>query len=120
MDKILFIVPPCIRFEDFIHPKSNARFRSRNNKLFGNVLADMPIGVMSLSSYVKKHVKTTKTKLVDFNIVLNKMDDFDYENFGDFFKEVLLLRSSVFIDFMSVSVCFSNNRNEISMSVSSD
>jgi radical SAM superfamily enzyme YgiQ (UPF0313 family) len=99
MERVLFIVPPCIKFEDFISPTSNARFKEKNGKLYGNVLADMPIGVLSMSAYIKanmsaipmtSHVKEIKTELLDLNIVLNKMPDFSYNNFLDFFKQELM------------------------------
>jgi len=88
MDKILFIIPPSIRFSDFIYPTTNARLKKRKGRLYGNVLADMPIGTMSLSSYIKKHLKV-KTKLVDFNILINKVDDFKHVSFHDFFEDTL-------------------------------
>lgn len=106
MDKILFIVPPCIRFDDFVHPTSNARFKLKKDKLFGNVLADMPIGVMSLSAYVKKHAKV-ETKLVDFNVVLNKIDDFEYASFEEFFKDVLLKEKDFNPTIIGISSLFS-------------
>jgi radical SAM superfamily enzyme YgiQ (UPF0313 family) len=55
---------------------------------YGNVLTDMPLGVMSLSSYVKKN-SDTKTALIDFNVLLNKLDDFNYKSFFDFFDDVI-------------------------------
>jgi radical SAM superfamily enzyme YgiQ (UPF0313 family) len=103
MEKVLFIVPPCIRYEDFVHPTSNARFRDKNGKQFGNVLADMPIGVMSLSSYIKKHISDIETKLVDFNIVLNKLEDFTYKSFKEFFKDILKQNK----DFNPTIICIS-------------
>jgi radical SAM superfamily enzyme YgiQ (UPF0313 family) len=67
----------------------------------------MPIGVMSLSSYVKKHVKNIKTKLIDFNIVLNKMEDFEYKSFEDFFKEAILRETEYKPTMICISSLFS-------------
>jgi anaerobic magnesium-protoporphyrin IX monomethyl ester cyclase len=106
MDNILFIIPPCIRFEDFIHPKSNARIKLRSGKFYGNVLADMPIGVMSLSAYIKKQLKV-KTKLVDFNIILNKLDDFKYSSFEELFKRTLTKETKFKPTVISISCLFS-------------
>lgn len=56
--------------------------------VFGSVLADMPIGLMSMSAYVKKYAGAD-TLLVDFNVVLNKLDCFDYGSFSELYQDVL-------------------------------
>lgn len=89
MDKILFIVPPHIQFEDFISPAFNARTVIKKHGKFGNVLTDMPLGVLSLSAYLKKHVQV-ETKLIDFNVVLNKLEGFDFKSFDDYFYDYIL------------------------------
>ena len=68
MEKILFIVPPNIKYEDFINPPSNVKVaQNKNGCKFGVVITDMPLGVLSLSAYVK-NFSDARTKLVDFNI----------------------------------------------------
>ncbi|MFA6533490.1 MAG: radical SAM protein [Patescibacteria group bacterium] len=90
MDKILFIVPPSIEFDDFVKPLENVRVVKRKYSFFGSCLTDMPLGVMALSAYVKKNTKV-KTKLVDFNVELNKLDKFEFDSFeryyDNFFKK---------------------------------
>lgn len=88
MHKILFIVPPHIRFDSFINPASNATLRQKNSGSFGNVFTDMPLGIMALSAYLKKHAEV-ETSLLDFSIALNKLDRFEYSSFADFFRSVL-------------------------------
>ena len=88
MEKILFIVPPHITFEHFIKPTYNARIIQKKGGDFGRVLTDIPLGVLSLSSYVKKHA-TVETKVVDFNVVLNKLENFNFPSFADFFRDFL-------------------------------
>ncbi len=85
MDRILFIVPPHIKFEDFIHPSHNERIVIKKYGNYGSVLTDMPLGVLSLSAYVKKYA-TVRTKLIDFNIVLNKLEGFEWHSFSEFFR----------------------------------
>ncbi len=102
MEKVLFIIPPCIKLEDFLHPSSNARFKEKNGKIFGNVLADMPIGVLSLSSYIKKHTDV-ESKLLDFNIVLNKISDFNFDSFISFFQKEI----KKYKDFNPTIICIS-------------
>lgn len=88
MDKILFIVPPHIRVDDFINPSYNAKIVQKNGRNYGSVLTDMPLGVLSMSAYLKKHV-LAETKLVDFNIVLNKLVSFEFNSFTEFFRDFL-------------------------------
>lgn len=88
MDKVLFIVPPPITYDDFVKPDYNARIVKKKNGDFASVLTDMPLGIMSMSSYLKKHTRA-ETKLIDFNIVLNKLESFKYDSFVDFFQESL-------------------------------
>jgi len=84
MDKILFINPPNITFNDFINPSYNIVQKKYGN--YGNVLTDMPLGILSMSAYIKNHI-ATETKLVDFNIVLNKLESFDFSSFTEFFRD---------------------------------
>lgn len=86
--KILFLIPPHTTYKDFINPSYNTRTIVKKNGNYGSVLTDMPLGVMSLSSYIKKH-SNSKTALIDFNVLLNKLESFDYESFKDFFHETI-------------------------------
>lgn len=52
------------------------------------MFTDMPIGVLALSAYLKKHV-ALDTKLIDFNIVLNELERFKYRSFAEFFRDYL-------------------------------
>ena len=88
MNKVLFIVPPHIGFKDFIHPSYNARIMRKGGGDFGSLLTDMHLGVLSLSAYLKKHA-TVETKVVDFNVVLNKLENFNFPSFADFFRDFL-------------------------------
>jgi len=90
MANILFIVPPNINYEDFVNPPDNVKTVSRQSGNFGAVITDMPLGVMSLSAYLKKFTPV-QTKLVDFNVVLNKLDNFGFRSFQEFFSDYLSL-----------------------------
>ena len=50
-DKILFIVPPLIRFIDFIDPDYNIKVQQKNDGVFGNVVTDMPLSVLALNKF---------------------------------------------------------------------
>jgi anaerobic magnesium-protoporphyrin IX monomethyl ester cyclase len=88
MERVLFIVPPHIQFNQFINPSFNERVVEKKNRKMGSVLTEMPLGILSISAYVKKH-KSIECKLVDFNIELNKLNIFNYGSFLEFFHDYL-------------------------------
>ncbi|MFA6549287.1 MAG: radical SAM protein [Candidatus Margulisiibacteriota bacterium] len=104
MDKILFIVPLPITYDDFVHPAYNAKIIKKKNGGFASVLTDMPLGVLSMSAYIKKHA-TVETKLIDFNIILNKLEKFEYGSFTEFFYDYL--SSSDSVNFAPDIICIS-------------
>lgn len=85
MDKILFIIPPHITFDDFVNPFFNARMVQKKYGNYGSVSTEMPLGILSLSAYIKKYAEA-EIKLTDFNIVLNKLTSFEFGSFADFFR----------------------------------
>lgn len=88
MDKILFIVPPNIKYDDFVNPDYNAQIISTKSGNFGGIRTEMPLGILSMSAYIKKFTQT-QTMLVDFNIVLTKLKSFDVSSLGEFFRGFL-------------------------------
>ena len=88
MDKILFIVPPYVKFDSFVNPGFNERTIVKKSGNYGSVLTDMPIGLLSLSAYLEKHT-AVEIKLIDFNILLNKMERFEYSSFSELFRDFL-------------------------------
>lgn len=91
MDRILFILPPSIEYEDFVRPSGNVRAFRKQDGFYGSVLTDTPLGALALSAYVKKHTGA-QTRLLDFNVVLNKSERFPYPSFKEFFRETLASR----------------------------
>ena len=75
--KILLIIPPNIAFVDFVSPPGNTKVSYKNGMEYGSLITEMPLGVISLSAYIKKHIDYD-IKLIDFNVELNKVDSFDY------------------------------------------
>lgn len=109
MAKILFIVPPHITFQNFVHPAANTRHvQKADGRYYGALITDMPIGILSLSAYVKKHQPATVTQLVDFNILLNERGDFPFENFSDYFRQELQRVAEAFQpEIIGISALFS-------------
>jgi anaerobic magnesium-protoporphyrin IX monomethyl ester cyclase len=80
----LFLIPPVLIFEDFIAPPNNVATIVKNGKIFGSPLTDIPLGPISLSAYLKKYININ-FKVIDFNVELNKIEDFNYNNYYEFF-----------------------------------
>lgn len=88
MKRILFVVPPYVEFDSFVNPGFNERTVVKKIGNYGSVVTDMPIGLLSLSAYLKKHT-AVEVKLVDFNIVINKIENFEYSSFSELFHDFL-------------------------------
>ena len=84
----MFIVPPHITYDSFVNPGGNERAVVKKTGNYGSVITDMPLGPLSLSAYLKKNT-AVEIKLIDFNIVLNKMESFEYSSFLELFREFL-------------------------------
>lgn len=87
MQNILLIIPPYSDFDSFVSPEFNDSRMAKSNGEFKRLVTDMPIGLMSLSAYLKKHAQV-QVRLLDFNIVLNEMDTFEYPNFKVMFRDI--------------------------------
>lgn len=83
-ESLLFLIPPPIRQSDYLNPAYNTKTQSNGGKTRGNVVTDMPLGVLSMSSYIKAHVPV-RTKLADFSPLLNRMESFTFDGFETFF-----------------------------------
>lgn len=111
MPNILFIMPPYLSYEDYTRPPTNSRqiFKS-DGKGYGDLVTDIPLGVVSLSAYIKKMATCdVHVKLIDFNVLLNHLDAFPYSTFVDYFNEVLTSKEikEFLPDFIGLSVLFS-------------
>lgn len=88
MQRVVFIVPPNITYADFVNPSDNVKAMHRSSGTFGAVITDVPLGVLSLSAYAKKR-PGIQTQLLDFNVVLNRLNGFPYGSFPEFFSAYL-------------------------------
>jgi anaerobic magnesium-protoporphyrin IX monomethyl ester cyclase len=87
-NRILFLLPPNIEFQDFVDPPSNISTIQKNGVLFGSVITDIPLGPISLSAYLKKFVVLEST-CIDFNVTLNQEHTFEYPDFKSYFRTKL-------------------------------
>lgn len=94
LQTILFIIPPNLTFEDYVHPPSASRqVKKADGRSYGNLATDMPLGVLSMSAYAKKHLPV-HAELIDFNIELNRTDGFAFASYHEYFRHFLSQRRS--------------------------
>jgi len=106
MKKMLFVVPMHITFESFMNPAHNSRsFMKKDGKYYNSLSTDIPLGPISMSAYLKKHMDI-EVKLIDFNAEINVLDEFPYSNFYDCCVD-LLQRLDFVPDVVGVSSLFS-------------
>jgi radical SAM superfamily enzyme YgiQ (UPF0313 family) len=114
MKKLLFIVPMHIPFESYLNPAHNSRaFEKKNGKTYNSLSTDLPLGALSMSAYIKKHL-SIDVKLIDFNAEINALDDFPYENYYDCCIDLLtrfFQPGSNTFDYIGVSSLFSPSYN---------
>jgi len=87
MKNITLIIPPHLQFNSYANPSDNVKVvKKKDGKFYGNLITDMPLGPLAISSYLKKHIPGINTKLLDFNIELNALDAFSYQSFKEYFE----------------------------------
>jgi radical SAM superfamily enzyme YgiQ (UPF0313 family) len=102
-------------FSDFIAPPNNVGTIKKDNGNFGMVLTDLPLGIISLSAYLKKHIPI-QTEAIDFNVVLNKLVSFDYDSFKSLFDEYVGEKKAVSTadyDYIGISALFTSSHKSI-------
>ncbi len=93
-DRILFVVPPYISYGSFVSPAFSERVIAKKSGNYGSVVTDMPIGLISLSAYLKKH-SAAEIKLIDCNVILNEIESFEHSSFSEFFGNILAARKLI-------------------------
>ena len=79
--KLLLLVPMHISFDSFLNPQHNSRnFRKADGKIYNSLSTDLPLGPISISAYLKKHVDVD-VRLIDINAEINYLDAFPYASF---------------------------------------
>lgn len=108
MTKILFIVPPNLSYDKYVNPSENTRqVRKADGHLYGNLATDMPIGILSMSAYLKA-VTQVDIRMIDFNIELNALERFEAKSFAEYFTAFLAEHYADFQpDIVGVSSLFS-------------
>ena len=86
--KMLFLVPVHISYESYVSPPKNARTVIKNGRIVNSLATDLPLGLLSMSAYLKKHY-SLDIRLVDFNVEVSALDEFDYPDFASFARKYL-------------------------------
>lgn len=86
--KILFLVPVHISYESYVSPPNNARTVLKNGRILNSLATDLPLGLLSISAYLKKHLNLD-IRLIDFNVEVSALQEFDYPDFAAFAKNYL-------------------------------
>lgn len=104
---VMFIVPPNLTFEDYVNPPTASRqVKKADGRSYGNLATDMPLGILSMSAYMKKHT-SVHTELIDFNVELNKIDKFAFNSYYDYFQNYLAQHPLEYIpDIIGISSLF--------------
>ncbi len=115
MKKLLFIVPMHITFESFLNPAHNSRtFPKADGKIYNSLSTDLPLGALSMSAYLKKHLDI-EVSLVDFNAEINALDSFPYDSFHECCIDILSKKfpnhNENQFDYVGISSLFSPSYN---------
>ncbi|MBT4161167.1 MAG: B12-binding domain-containing radical SAM protein [Gammaproteobacteria bacterium] len=95
-----------ISFDSFLNPQHNSRnFKKSDGKIYNSLSTDLPLGPISISAYLKKHMDI-EVRLIDFNAEINSLDAFPYSNFHECCID-FLKKTDWIPDFVGVSSLFS-------------
>lgn len=114
MTKILLIVPPYKTHEAYTKVSFNESHFKRKNAAGEDVYVsdmdtDMPLGVLSISAYLKKECKDVKIDLIDFNVEINKLQILDFDKYEVLFERILSQykkNGNEKLDYVGVSALF--------------
>lgn len=120
MKKVLFIIPPNKSYETYTAPSFNeSHYEKRNSKgekiYVTDLVTDMPLGVLSISSYIKKMCADVIVELIDFNVI-SQENELLTESWEELFvREFDSYRKNkeVLPDFIGVSALFITQFNSM-------
>lgn len=79
------------------------------------ILTDLPLGIVSLSAYLKKYIPNIIVDVIDFNVLLNKIEHFDFSNFRVYFDSVIkqYLQDVAEPNYVGISALFTSSHQSI-------
>jgi radical SAM superfamily enzyme YgiQ (UPF0313 family) len=118
--RLLFIVPPSLSYSAYTDTSVNlsGRFiRGQDGEMrrVTDIQTDMPLGVLSIAAYCRKRLPGARFALLDFNVILNKLKELDFESFEALFESRIKEHLRVFghPDIIGVSALFSSLFNNV-------
>jgi radical SAM superfamily enzyme YgiQ (UPF0313 family) len=86
--KFLLIIPPNITYDAFRYPSSRSKvWRHENGLELGVIVTDVPLGALTISSWLKKKYNA-EVKILDFNILIHKTwNHTNSKDFSEWFKD---------------------------------
>lgn len=119
---ILFIVPLNEPYDEITSANKAAwKFKLNIYKNIKRIDCAYPTGLLSISSYVKKHNPDINIKILDFNGIMNKVAQRKYESSGsfggcefeDFLEEALSWVDGFTPDIIGISALFCSNYRDL-------
>jgi radical SAM superfamily enzyme YgiQ (UPF0313 family) len=105
--RVLFLVPMHINWNRFVSPEYFERSRkTKDGKFFNPPRTDLPLGPLSISSYLKKYFDID-VKLIDFNAEVNALDTLPFSSFFELCYVFLAKIENYQPDIVGVSSLFS-------------
>ncbi len=86
--KFLLIIPPNITYDAFRYPTNRTKvWRHKNGLELGTIVTDVPLGALSISSWLKEKY-SAEVKIVDFNTIIHKTWNHPKsKDFSDWFED---------------------------------
>ncbi len=119
---ILFIFPLNEPYNNIINANKTA-WKSKLNihKNIKKLDCAYPTGLLSISTYIKKHHPDINIKILDCNAVMNQVaqrknerfENFEKYRFADFLKEALSLIDGFIPDIIGISTLFCSNYQDL-------
>lgn len=107
MKKLLFVVPMHISWDSFISPQYyNVQIEKKDGKTYNIPRTDLPLGPLSMSAYLKKHIDI-EVRLIDFNAEVNALDRVPFNNFKELCRHFFAQLKEYNPDFVGISSLFS-------------
>jgi anaerobic magnesium-protoporphyrin IX monomethyl ester cyclase len=105
--RVLFIVPMHITWDSFSSPNFfNVSIKKGDGKGYNIPRTDLPLGPLSISAYLKKHVDVD-VRLIDFNAEVNAIESVPFGSFEELCENFLAMHEDYRPDYVGVSSLFS-------------
>lgn len=111
---ILFVIVPTFAYSKFINPSENDFYDiTPTGKKARMTVGGMPTGILSMASYIKKVNQNIGIRIIDFNLIINKLVktcEIDrYSSFGEIYAEKIQQYKEFKPDIIALSAIFNSS-----------